>query len=299
MLENALWCRVIARDIQEKVIDLLLEQDGSESRVETGDTLLLHDAAETTEETVGEAGLGDETDTGGLEGAEGNVGHELSAGGRGEVDSGAVVGGSLQTDLVDSLLLEELITTELEGTLEEVTSGSGTETGQEGASTLVLDDLAETTDHTTVVGNRVKLDTGLDAVAGEQTWSETAYTGGGSRLQLQLAHVRDLHIKRSDSAVGDTAAHGTSEGEAAVEGEARLGLVLGGSDGSHCEIIQVWRRGEGERRVARAGQALLGMMRGERKKRGRGRENCERPGMDGAAPSIPKTFRCPIISHSG
>jgi hypothetical protein len=44
----------------------------------------------------------------------------------------------------------------------------------------------------------------------------------------------DLHIKRSDSAVGDTAAHSTSEGEAAVEGEALLGGILGSGDGSHC-----------------------------------------------------------------
>jgi hypothetical protein len=44
----------------------------------------------------------------------------------------------------------------------------------------------------------------------------------------------DLHIKRSDSAVGDTAAHSTSKGEAAVEGEALLGGILGSGDGSHC-----------------------------------------------------------------
>lgn len=44
----------------------------------------------------------------------------------------------------------------------------------------------------------------------------------------------DLHIQRSDSAVGDTAAHSAGEGEAAVQGETRLGGVLGRSDGSHC-----------------------------------------------------------------
>lgn len=152
------------RPIKSEHGDLLLEQDGAESGVETGDTLLLQDTAETTEETAGEGRLGDETDTGGLERAEGNVGHELSAGGGGEVDSGTVVGGSLEAELVDGLLLEELVTTELEGTLEEVTSGGRAETSQESASTLVLDDLTEATDHTTVVGDRVELDTGLDAV---------------------------------------------------------------------------------------------------------------------------------------
>lgn len=144
--------------------NLLLEQDGAESGVETGETLLLHDTAETAEETAGEGGLGDETDTGGLERAEGNVSHELSAGGGGKVDGGAVVGGSLEAELVDGLLLEELVTTELEGTLEEVTSGGRAETSQESASTLILDDLLEATDHATVVGGRVELDTGLDAV---------------------------------------------------------------------------------------------------------------------------------------
>jgi hypothetical protein len=152
------------RPVRSEQDDLLLEQDGSESRVEAGDTLLLHDTAETTEQTVGEGRLGDETDTGGLERAEGNIGHELRAGGGGEVDSGTVVGSGLEAELVDSLLLEELVTTELEGTLEEVTSGGRAETSEESAGTLVLDDLTEATDHTTVVGGRVELDTGLDAV---------------------------------------------------------------------------------------------------------------------------------------
>jgi hypothetical protein len=34
--------------------------------------------------------------------------------------------------------------------------------------------------------------------------------------------------------MGDTAAHSASEGEAAVQGEARLGGILGSGDGSHC-----------------------------------------------------------------
>jgi len=153
------------RDIKDlSFVNLLLEQDGAESGVEGTDTLLLGDTAETTHQAVGEGRLRDETDTGSLKRAQGNVGHELSGGGGGEVDSGTVVGSGLVAELVDSLLLEELVTTELEGTLEEVTSSGRTETSQESASTLLLDDLTETTDHTTVVGGRVKLDTGLDAI---------------------------------------------------------------------------------------------------------------------------------------
>ena len=142
---------------------LLLEQDGTETRVESTDTLVGEDLAGTTDQAVGELGVGNETDTGSLKRAESDIGDELSAGGGTEVDSSAVVGGGLVAESVDSLLLEELVTSELEGTLEEVTSGGGTETSPDGASTLVGDDLAETTDQAGVVGDGVKLDTGLDA----------------------------------------------------------------------------------------------------------------------------------------
>jgi hypothetical protein len=142
---------------------LLLEQDGAETRVEGTNTLVLEDLAETADQTVGELGVRDETDAGGLERAESDISDELSAGGGTEVNGGAVVGGSLVAESVDGLLLEELVSTELEGTLEEVTGGGGTETSPDGASTLVGDDLAEATDQTGVVGDGVKLDTGLDA----------------------------------------------------------------------------------------------------------------------------------------
>lgn len=62
------------------------------------------------------------------------------------------------------MLLEELVTTELEGTLEEVTSEGRTDTSEKSASALVLDDLSETADKTTVVGDGVELDSRLDAV---------------------------------------------------------------------------------------------------------------------------------------
>jgi len=141
----------------------LLEEDWTETRVESTDTLVLHDLAHTTNKTVGETRLGDETDTGGLERAEGDVGKELSSGRRGEVDGGAVVGGSLVTEGADTLALEKLVSTELEGALKEVTSKGWADTSPDGTSTLLSDDLAESGDHTLVVLQRVELDSGLDA----------------------------------------------------------------------------------------------------------------------------------------
>lgn len=144
-------------------LNVLLEEDRSESRVESTDTLVLQDLAETIEKTGGELGVRDETDTGSLKRAESDISKELSGGGGGEVDGSAVVGGSLETELVDPLLLEEFVTSELEGALEEVASGGRTETSQKGAGTLVGNDLADTAEETAVVGDGVKLDTGLDA----------------------------------------------------------------------------------------------------------------------------------------
>lgn len=171
----------------------LLEEDGTETRVESANTLVLEDLAETAQKTASELRLRDKTNTGSFKGAEGNVGEEFSGSGRGEVDGSTVLGGVLKTELVDPLLLEEFITTELEGTLEEVTGGGRTETGKESASTLVGNDLAETTDHTAVVCSRVKLDSGLD------------------------------DIDRGESTVGDGAADSTSEGESGVELKPREG----------------------------------------------------------------------------
>ena len=147
-----------------RVIDLLLEEDRTETRVESTDTLVLEDLAEAAHETASEGRLRDETNTSRLKRAQGDISEEFGGSGGSEVDSGSVVGSSLVTELVDRLLLEELVTTELEGTLEEVTGEGWADTGQESASALILDDLAEPTDETAVVGDWVELDTGLDAV---------------------------------------------------------------------------------------------------------------------------------------
>lgn len=142
----------------------LLEQDWAETSVERGNTLGLHDLGETADETVGEGWVGNETDTCGLERAKRDVGEELSTSGGSKVDSRAVLGGALVTNKVDSLLLEELVTSELEGTLQEVTGGGWTETREEGTSTLLGNDLSEATNHALVVGDWVELNSGLDAV---------------------------------------------------------------------------------------------------------------------------------------
>lgn len=160
--------KLVAKSKQKSIrlegLNLLLEQDGAETGVQSANTLSGGDLAEAAHQTRGVGGLRDETDTSGLERAERNVGKELSGGGGGQVDTGAVVGGVLVADQVDRLLLEELVTSELEGTLEEVTGGGRAETGQQSTGTLLLDDLLEATDHAAVVGDGVELDTSLDAV---------------------------------------------------------------------------------------------------------------------------------------
>lgn len=144
--------------------DLLLEANGAETRVESTDTLVLGHLGETRDQTASVGGLRYQTDTGSLKRAQGDVGKELGAGGGSEVDGSAVLDSVLVAEEGDGLLLEEFVTAELEGTLEEVTSEGWASTSEERASALLLDDLAEATDQATVVGGWVKLDTGLDAV---------------------------------------------------------------------------------------------------------------------------------------
>lgn len=231
--------------------NLLLEQNGSESSVHGAETLSLDHLTHAVDETLGKGGLGDETDTGGLKGAEGNVGEELGHTGRGEVDGGTVVGSSLVAKLVDGLLLEELVTTELQGTLEEVTGKGRAGTGEESASTLVLDDLAETANHATVVCSGVKLDTGLDTVKGKRisrlisvvmldpryallrlrmAGQARGRSRGSAQCEMPARVEHNLHIDGSQGTVGDGAADGASKGETGVEGEAAQLLGLGSLD---------------------------------------------------------------------
>jgi hypothetical protein len=145
-----------------RILNILLEEKGTKTTVEGGEALLLHDPAEATNKAIGEGGLGDQANTGGLERAEGEISEELGAGSGGEVDGGAVVGSGLVAEKANGLLLEELVTTELQGTLEEVSSEGRAGTSEESA--LALDNLLEATDEAAVVGLGVELDAGLDAV---------------------------------------------------------------------------------------------------------------------------------------
>jgi hypothetical protein len=144
-------------------VNVLLEEDGAETRVESTNALVLENLAETTNQTVGEARGRDEPDASSLERAESNGGEELGTGGRDGVDGTTVPAGRFEAEKVDGLLLEKLVTAKLEGPLDEITSKGRAEAGQEGTGTFGLDDLAEAANHATVVGSRVELDLGLDA----------------------------------------------------------------------------------------------------------------------------------------
>ena len=141
---------------------VLLEQNGAKSRVQGTNTLSSENLSESTNQAVSETRCRDKTNASSLEGAEGDRGEELGATGRHGVDGSAILAGLFNADEVDRLLLEELITAKLECALHEITSESRTETSCESANAFVLDDLAEATNHTTVIRGGVELDSGLD-----------------------------------------------------------------------------------------------------------------------------------------
>jgi hypothetical protein len=143
--------------------NLLLEENWTETAVEGTDTLVLQDLGHPADEAIGKARLRHKADTGGLEWAQSDISEEFCSGSGGEVDGGTVVGCGLDADFVDELLLEELITTELECTLQEITCKGWANTGPDGAGTLLGDDLLETTDQTSVVCEGIELYSCLDA----------------------------------------------------------------------------------------------------------------------------------------
>ena len=144
--------------------DILLEEDRAKARVESPHALLPEDLPKATDQAVSKARRGHEADTGGLQGAQGDGREELGAGGRHGVDRRAVLPRPLDPQEVDGLLLEELIAAELEGALDEVAGEGRAKARQEGAGALVSDYLPEPSDHAAVVGGRVELDPGLDAL---------------------------------------------------------------------------------------------------------------------------------------
>jgi hypothetical protein len=176
----------------------LLEQDGTKSTVEGANTLSSHDLAKAAHQTRSECGLRNQSDTSGLERAEGNVGEELGEGRGSKVDGGSVVRCGLVAEEIDGLLLEEFVTSKLEGTLQEVTCKGRADTGEQSTSSFIGNDLSETADQATVVCDGIELDSCLDA----------------ARVSAQLERVAggNLHIDGSEGAVSDRAADCTSEG---------------------------------------------------------------------------------------
>lgn len=87
----------------------LLEQNGSETRVESLEAFLLGNLGESTKETIGETRCRDETDTGSFQRAQGNVGKEFSDTSGSQVDSTTVVHGIVHTNLVNEDLLPEFV----------------------------------------------------------------------------------------------------------------------------------------------------------------------------------------------
>lgn len=106
----------------------LLEEDGTETGVETHNTISGEHASSTSTETLGEGGVGNGADTNGLKRAEEEISDELSHGRGGKIDGGTVVPSLLLTHALGEVHLEKLNTTKLEPTLNEISSGGSTET---------------------------------------------------------------------------------------------------------------------------------------------------------------------------
>jgi hypothetical protein len=157
-------CSALASFRSLRICGLLLEQDGAETSVEGTNTLVFQHLAEATDKTVGIGRLRDETDSSSLKRAEGDVCEEFGKGGRSQVDSCAVIGGGLISKEVDGLLLEQLISSKLESTLQEVSRSSRAKSSQKCSSAFICDDLSDAAEKTSVVRDGIELDSCLDAV---------------------------------------------------------------------------------------------------------------------------------------
>lgn len=164
----------------------LLEQDWGETVVERADTFFLQDSGETANETVGKTWLGHKSDSGGLERAQRNVGDELSNSGRTHVHGVLVVASSVVAQQVDELLLEHLVTTELERTLDRVAEKCRTETGQQRTRAFLTNNLLERGNHALVVNRGLELDSRLDDVDRHQRTVRGAAADGAGERKLEV-----------------------------------------------------------------------------------------------------------------
>lgn len=71
-------------------------------------------------------------------------------------------------------MLKQLVASEFEGSLEEISSSGRSKTSEESAGTLALDDLLEAADEALVVLDRVELDTGFYTKGGENVSDATS-----------------------------------------------------------------------------------------------------------------------------
>jgi hypothetical protein len=146
----------------------LLEEDGSETGVEAGNTLGGQHTADTSGDSLGEGGVGDGLDADGLKRAQEQVGNELGHGGRGEVDGSSVFPGLSLSELLGEVHLEEFYSSELEPSLHKITSSSSTKTGSKGTSSFLGNNLAPSSEQTLSVLDGVELDACLHDIHGAQ-----------------------------------------------------------------------------------------------------------------------------------
>jgi hypothetical protein len=64
------------------------------------------------------------------------------------------------------LLLEQFVTSELERALEEVSSSGWAKSGQKRSSTLICDNLSDSAEKSSVICDRIELDSCLNTVIG-------------------------------------------------------------------------------------------------------------------------------------
>mmetsp|Transcript_15135 Transcript_15135/g.23104 ORF Transcript_15135/g.23104 Transcript_15135/m.23104 type:complete len:347 (-) Transcript_15135:24-1064(-) len=178
----------------------LLEEDGSEARVEAAhNTFLLDEPGGDTRQAGGVGGVRDRSDAAGLQGAQEDICNELGTGRSSQVDGSSAVPGLLLAHGLHGLDLEELDTAELEPTLDEVADSGGTQTSGKGSDTLLGNDSPEATNHAGVVLDRVQLDSslhdidGADGAMGEAAADATCQCGLGVVGEVELGEVGGRH----------------------------------------------------------------------------------------------------------
>ena len=143
--------------------DILLKQNRSKPRIKRPNTLLSRNLAKATDKPTRKRRLRHQPDPRRLERTERDIGEELRRSRRSQVYGSAIIRRGFVAKLVDELLLEQLIASELEGALEEVSRRGGAKASPDGAGPLAGNDLPETANETAVVFKGVELYPGFDS----------------------------------------------------------------------------------------------------------------------------------------